>query len=219
MPRSAEETTSWVATKIANMSDVKDAAVMSANTLRITRKKHRTFFAGVISVSRVTAEIVENLVEADPRVEIVVNVPKESLWTGGAIAAANALKVAFGGMSDVMSAISREVEEVRDYVKREYQFVERGLQQHSRVRDLDREFDRVHVAHRFGLPPLRFIILNEYELTADHLRTAKDRYGSFDAVVITNPNGDATGDALQVAKGMNIGIFKWAEFLGRLNRR
>jgi hypothetical protein len=62
-------------------------------------------------------------------------------------------------------------------------------------------------------------MLNEYELTADHVRTARSRYGAFDAILINNPNGKATSAASDVAKGLRVGIFMWREFLGRLNRR
>jgi hypothetical protein len=116
-----------------------------------------------------------------------------------------------------MSAVSDE--NVREHVKREYVFVERGLIQHNRVSRLEREFDRVYLVHRTGLDPLRFVMLNEYELTADHIRSARSRYGAFDAVLMTNPNGEPTGDAEGVAKDIGVGIFKWREFLGRLNRK
>jgi hypothetical protein len=126
--------------------------------------------------------------------------------------------VAFGGISDLMSAIARDVENVRSYTRREYEFVERGLMQHSRASGLERKFDRVYVIHRHDLAPLRFVMLNEYELTGDHLRTAWARDGAFDAVLINDPNGTATSGALEIAKDLKIRVFKWREFLGRLNR-
>jgi hypothetical protein len=117
-----------------------------------------------------------------------------------------------------MSAIARGEENVREYTRREYEFVERGLNQHDRVSGLEREFDRVYLVHRHHLPPVRFVMLNEYELTGDHVRTARSRYGAFDVVLINNPNGKPTSGALAVAEDMGIEIFKWRELLGRLNR-
>lgn len=216
MPKSQDQTTSWVATNISKMTEVQEATPLGPNTLQITRKKQGPFVAGIISVPIVTAEVVHPLLDANPQIEIVANVPKESVWTGKAIEAAVAKGVAFGGIRDLMSSISRE--NVRSYIRREYEFVERGLNQHDRVSELEREFDRVYLIHRHGLSPLRFVMLNEYELTADHVRTARSRYGTFDSVLINNPNGKATSSALELAKDMKIGIFKWGEFLGRLNR-
>jgi hypothetical protein len=174
MMSSAEQTTRWVAGNISKMPEVQESAVIGPNTLQITRKKYDPFVAGIISVPIVTAEIVQPLLDANSRIEIVANVPKESVWTGTAIAAAAAQGVAFGGISDLMSAISR-IESVREYIRREYEFVERGLHEHDRVSELEREFDRVYVVHRHRLPPLRFVTLNEYELTGDHVRTARSR--------------------------------------------
>lgn len=216
MTISEEQTVNWVATKISKMPEVERAEAISPNTIQIIRKKYPPFIAGIVSVSAVTPEILQSLLSANSNVEIVANVPKESLWTGSAIAAAAAQKVAFGGISDLMSAISRE--NVREYIRREYEFVERGLNQHNRVSELRREFDRVYLVLRHGLSPVRFVMLNEYELTGDHVRTARSRYGAFDVVLLNNPNGKPTSVALEVAENMGIEIFKWAEFYGRLNR-
>jgi hypothetical protein len=109
-------------------------------------------------------------------------------------------------------------EDVRVYVRPEFHFVDRGLQQHNRVTNFEREADRVYLIHRLGLPDLRFVMLNEYELTGDHIRVARDRYGAFDMVLLNNPNGSATTEAKRLGETMGIDIFKWAQFLGRLNR-
>lgn len=199
------------------MDEVREAEVIGPHTLRIIRKKYNPFVAAIIAAPVVTVEILLPVLDTDSTIEMAVNVPRESLWTGSAIESAAARGVAFGGIRDLMSAVSNE--EVRSYIRREYEFVERGLSQHTRVSRLERIFDRVYLVHRDDLPPLRFVLLNEYELTSDHVRTARSRYGAFDAVLLNNPNGEPTSDALEVAKDMGIGIFKWREFLGRLNRR
>lgn len=217
MQRSAEQMTSWVAKNISKMDEVYEATVIGPNLLQVRRKKYDPFVAAIVSVEVVTTEVLEPILDANPAIEIVVNVPRESVWTGGAIQSAGTRGIAFGAVRDLMSAISDE--DVRAYVRKEYAFVERGLRQHNRVSGWDREFDRVYLVHRDELPPLRFVMLNEYELTADHVRTARDRYGAFDTVLINNPNGKPTGDAIELAKSMGIGIFLWAEFFGRLNRR
>ncbi len=217
MARSAEQTTTWVAEQLSEVPGVIEAAVESPNTFRIIRRVYDPFVAAILSVPVVTAEILHPLLEADSAIEIVANVPKESVWTGGAIAFAATQGVAFGGMRDLMSAVDRE--NVREYTRSEYAFVERGLSQHDRVSRLEREFDRVYLVHRHQLPPMRFVMLNEYELTGDHLRAARSRYGHFNAVLLNNPNGKATTGALEVAEELGVGILKWGQFLGRLNKK
>lgn len=215
MAGSAEQTTKWVAEKISEMPNVLEAIVIGPNTLQTVRDVYEPFVAGVISVSEVTDEIVRSLLNADSTIKIVVNVPRLSRWTGTAIAAVAAQGIAFGGIGDLMSAISDE--DVGAYVRSEYKFIERGLNQHNRISRWEREFDRVYRVHRYGLSSLRFIILNEYELTGDDVRTARCRYGAFDAIVINNPNGKATTSAGEVAASIEVSIFKWGQFLARLN--
>ena len=215
MVRPPEQTTAWVAERIAEMAQVQKAEVVGRHVLRVTRDKYAPFAAGVISVPVVTPQSVQSVLDADPSVEILVNVPKEAFWTGPAITTAAARNVAFGGVGDLMSAISEE--DVRRYIRSEFDFVERGLRQHSRVSRLEREADRVYLVLRHGLSPLRFVMLKEYELTSDHVRTARDRYGAFDAILINNPNGKPTTGAVEVAKSLDVGIFMWGQFLGRLN--
>ncbi len=145
--------------------------------VRIKRDKYAPFVAGIISVPKVTPCIVHSVSNADPTIEILVNVPKNSMWTGFAITAAAARGVAFGSIKDLMSAVSYE--DVRRYMRREYDFVERGLRQHtSRVLRLEREADRFSCIGT-SCSPLRVVLLNEYELTADHVRTVRDRYGAW----------------------------------------
>jgi hypothetical protein len=98
-------------------------------------------------------------------------------------------------------------------------FVERGLCQHDRVLSFDRIFDRLYQIRRKGLPEITVAMLNEYELTADHLRTARDRYGQFSVAVITNPNGQATSSAEEAAETLGVEILKWRPFFGRLNKK
>ena len=69
------------------------------------------------------------------------------------------------------------------------------------------------------MPDLKVAMLNEYELTADHLRIARDRYGQFSVAVITNPNGEATSSAKETAQTMGVQILKWGSFFGRLNKK
>jgi hypothetical protein len=79
MQRSAEQTTSWVAKNILKMDEVYEAAAIGPNILQISRKKYDPFVAAIVSVEVVTAEILEPILDANPAIEIVVNVPKESV--------------------------------------------------------------------------------------------------------------------------------------------
>ena len=78
--------------------------------------------------------------------------------------------------------------------------------------------DRLYRVSRNGLPTYSGDA-ERYELTADHLRTARDRYGQFSVAVITDPNGKATSSADEAARTMGVEILKWGPFFGRLNKK
>lgn len=214
MARSPEQTTNWVAELLKERCQ-KTSVQLTSQILQVMRDDYPPFNAAIISAPQVTAAHVQPFVAGNHPVEVIVNVPKESFWDGDAIKLAQTNTIAFGGVGDLMSVSSQE--HVRSHVRSEYRFIEEGLMQHDKVLSLDREYDRIYLIHRNGLKPLRFVALNEYELTGDHIRTAKRRYGSFDLVLLNNPNGQATSSALDVAEGFDVRILKWKQLLGRLN--
>lgn len=213
---SQRQTTEWVAGNLRDARDVEDVDMVSDQTLRITRRKYAPFVAGVVSVNRVEADTVLAVVsQAD--VEIVANVPKESFWTGDALRLASMLGIATGSYGDLLRVIG--LEDVRSFVPKDIAFIERGLRQHDRIAGFERVHDRIYHIRRNDMPDLVVAMLSEYELTGDHLRTARDRYGAFDLAVITDPNGRATGTATEVAGRLGAEVLDWSGFYGRLNRR
>ena len=217
MSRPPEDTTSWVAHKLREVPYVERVTVLGPQTLRITRDEYDPFVAGIISTPRVTVDVLEPIIGDDRSIEMVANIPKNAVWTGEAIEFGLSCGFSFGGIGDLMRAV--QCENVRAYVRPEFGFVERGLMQHNRVQSLKREFDRVYLVRRRSMPPVRFVMLNEYELTADHVRTARSRYGTFDVILLNNPNGRPTEQAGEVGDAMGVSILMWGQFLGRLNRK
>lgn len=211
------ETTEWVAGKLRDATNVLKVETISNQVLRIRRESYGSFVAGIVSAQCVEADTVKALVTSALKVEIIANVPKESYWTGGALDLARDNHIATGGFGDLLRVI--DIEDVRSFQPRETLFIERGLCQHDRVLRFERVHDRLYQIHRNGLPSLKVAMLNEYELTAEHLRTARDRYGQFAIAVVTNPNGSSTRAAQEAAQTIGVEILKWGPFFGRLNQR
>lgn len=208
----AAETSEWVADNLRKAKGVSKVEVISDQVLRVSRSKYDPFIAGIVSVACVEAGTVRTLVKSELGVEIIANVPKESYWTGGALRLAHDNNIATGGYNDLFRVI--DLQDVRDFRPRETEFIERGLRQHDRISSFERVHDRLYRISRNGLPDLKVAMLIEYELTADHLRTARDRYGQFSVAVITNPNGGATSSAEEAAQNMGVEILRWRPFLG-----
>ncbi len=211
------ETSEWVAGNLRKAKGVSKVEVLSDQVLRVSRCKYDPFVAGIVSAKCVEADTVSTLVKSKPDVEIIANVPKESYWAGDALRLAHDNNIATGAYGDLLRVI--DLQDVRAFQPKETEFVERGLRQHDRISTFEREYDRLYRISRNGLPDLKVAMLNEYELTADHLRTARDRYGQFSVAVITNPNGRATSSAEEAAQTTGVEILNWGPFLGRLNKK
>jgi hypothetical protein len=211
------ETSEWVAGNLRKATGVSNVEVLSDQVLRVSRREYDPFVAGIVSRKCVEADTIRRLVKSKFGVEIIANIPKESYWTGGALRLAHDNDIASGAYGDLFRVI--DVEAVRAFQPKETEFVERGLRQHDRVSSFERVYDRLYRISRNGWPDLDVAMLNEYELSADHLRTARDWYGQFSVIVITNPNGRATSSAEETAQTMGVEILKWGPFFGRLNRK
>lgn len=213
---SPAETTEWVASNLRTSERVSKVEQLSEQILRVSRSNYDPFVAGIVSSTRVDADTVKSLIGSKLEVEIIANVPKESYWTGGALRLAKSNNIATGSYSDLLRVIN--LPDVRAFRPKETEFVERGLRQHNRISKFERVHDRLYHIRRNNLSDLTVVMLNEYELTADHLRTARERYGQFSIAVITNPNGSPTTSAEQAGQTMGVEILKWGPFFGRLNQ-
>jgi hypothetical protein len=216
MARTIEETTAWVKQVMEGKRGVLGVDKVGERSIRISRAGYPPYVAGIVSKLSVSAQDVRDVLASDPTVDIVINVPAQGMWTGSAIDATRAAGTAFGGMGDLQSCIERE--DPRAYVKSEFAFIERALRQHTKVCGITREADRLFLLHRHGAGDIRMLALYEYELTGEHLRTAHERYGRFDLVLISNPNGKPTTGAKSVAEELQVEIYMLGGLLGRLNR-
>lgn len=220
MPKSPEDTTAWVVNILREKSDiVTHAEATGPQTITISRPHFEPFQAAIISISPlVQITDVQTFVEPSLDVSIVANVPKSASWSGPAIDYLSQRNLAWGTLGDLYSAV--QAGDVRSYIRSEFRFFERVMRQHDKVAHTERVNEKVYTIHRIApLRPITVVLINEYELTGDHIRTARDHYGAFDAVLRNNPNGGSTSDARAIADQMGAPIFEIRQLLGRLNSR
>ena len=207
----------WVANKIRHQDDVQDVEVIESQILSV-RRQYDTFMLGTTAFECVNSTVVRTLTERPHTLSFIVNIPKESFWTDEAIDLVSQHSIAFGGMGDLYTALSHP-RNVRQYRNREFLLVEQALGQHDIVIKMKRTYDRKYILKRRGLPDFTIVLINEYELTKDHVRIARKRYSKFDAILITNPYGNATTQARETASSINIGIYKIGQLMARINGR
>ena len=213
---SAKWTGKWAAPRLEKLEAVERVDLLAPQILNIIRTENSPFLAGTIASPCVKESTIKNMLDGSFSLEFIANIPPESFWTGAAIDCVSHQSVAFGGMGDLFSAV--KLPNVRRYENKEFAFVERGLHQHTKVSRLQRVHDRKYLVKRYDLNDVDVVLVNTYAVTADDIRTARERYGPFKAVLKTNPNGGITESAEQAAESMGARIFEWGEFMKYLHR-
>jgi hypothetical protein len=205
----------FVAEALGRHTDVTRAEPLDDRVVEIHREQDPSFIAGVVSAALVERATIEELAD-DNRIEFICNIPREAAWTGEAVGLVRQRRIAFGGIGDLFAATGRK-SPVRDFVRSEFEFIERIFDQHSAIARVERVYDRVYRLHRLALPPVTVALINEYDLTADHIRTAWQRYGPFTDVLANNPNCRCTAEAKEAAKQLKVKLLPLRQFMGRLN--
>ena len=206
----------WISKVLLEDSDVAKAIEVAPNLVEVERTRRSDFLLGVVSAPHVTDSIVEPFVGSNRRPSFLVNIPSEAIWTGGAIKALQNNSMAFGGVSELRRAIN--MDEPRDYVLKEYAYVERRLRQHRSVTSIERLYDRAWRVHRGSRSAINVATSNEYDLTADEVRTTHDRFGPFDILFHTNSMGRITDEAGAAAQELGIELVESGGLFDRLGR-
>lgn len=86
MARSPESNTQFASEMIARMKDpVERVAIVTPYSFRVFTKSHPPCLVGVVSAVRVGADDINRILEVDPSVEFIANIPKAAVWQGSAI--------------------------------------------------------------------------------------------------------------------------------------
>jgi hypothetical protein len=212
-----ESVAKWVADKLRG-EQFQSVEPIGSGFIEITRKDHAPFTAAAIGVREIVlSNHVAPLFENKRSPEFVVNVPSKVIWSGPAIEIIHGAPAAFGTLGELVKAARDE--NVSSYRHREYSFFERAFDQHSAVRDVTRLYDKVFQLHRHrGMPDITVALIDAYDLSAEDIRNARDRYGRFDAAVKISSYGSITTAASEAAESMGAEVFKFGELMGRLNR-
>ncbi|MFT6908641.1 MAG: hypothetical protein ACJAS1_005344 [Oleiphilaceae bacterium] len=205
---------SWCIEKLNNHDKVEVIEEVEDNLLKITNDKGDEFFVYTKSEDRSTIESVADLdVE---QLDFLLNIKKDAYVDGQLLDLASSAQFAVGGLGDIFSALNDR--NISGYVSAEVSFIIRGLQQHTRVTGLERLDNRRFRIQRAGLDSVVVLALNDYDFTAESVRSGIEKYGKFDAILTSNPNCRRTGNCEMAAASAGVRILSWGELLGQLNR-
>lgn len=207
----------WLVPSLLKNSDISQIEAIDETIWLVRRKNKMDFTIGLLSVPSVSVTDINGLFLKGNHPGMVVNIPRECRWEGAAITGIQSRGIAWGGVGDIHRAVHED--NPRNWKSRTRAFVERALGQHTSVAMLTPITDKIYLISRHGLPDLKFIMIHEYTLTAEHVRYARELHGEFDEILNTDPNGSATTGAKEIAKSIGSSIFSMRTFLGRLGSR
>lgn len=205
----------WCFAKLESHDQVRLLEEVGNSLYKITTIEGREFTVFSKSERTSSAESVDG---ADlDNLDFFLNITKEAYIDGELVGLASTFNFGIGDLSDLLSALNRE--DISDYITQDIEYVMEKLPQHTRVTKLERLDYRRFKIHRLNLPSITILVLNNYELTADAVRSGITKYGKFDAILSSNPNRQPLTTTCQIAvSSAGLQVFSWRELFGHLNK-
>lgn len=218
MSRSDDWAPGWVAQRLVELDQVERCSEIGGPVLEVVRTKGLPDInVACISVDVLDSDVALTVLAESADVKFVLNVPANARITGEAIGILATRGVAVGGVGDAMRALREP--DPGSYQHKDWQFVERGLAQHTAIESftlLDRGRYRVERRDR---DPITVAVINDYEVTADSVRQVIEKYPALDLIVTSNPNALQISDqAKTAASAAGVSVALWRDFYGSLRQ-
>ncbi|WDR00929.1 hypothetical protein PSC71_09400 [Devosia sp. J2-20] len=201
----------WLLSSLLDHREVSSVTRVNEFLVAIDRKTMPRCIVAAISGKRVTETDLEPLLSSGVRPEIIVSVPKQLVWEGAAIKRLESAGVAFGRMYDLYRAINYDAD-VSEYINPELFYVSRLFAQHPNVFESEALTDRLYVLRLFRGPEILVALSDDYEVTADVVRTASDRHGHFHVLLKNNPYGRISRQGSEAASKLGIKVLDQEDF-------
>ena len=189
---------------------------VGTNRIRVARRHgRRAVDILTVDISELDVQDVEQLISDAPGVTGIVNVRRDSRYTGRAKAFARSRGCGLFTMRELMGAVNDV--DFAAYERSSLEYVKRALPQHSKVLRVDQIDQEQFEVVRDGLPPIRFVTADIYILGVADVRDLLAKFPGIGAVIKTNPNGEYSDEAKEAARSAAVGLFTFSEFMGALN--
>ncbi|WP_143735185.1 hypothetical protein [Methylocaldum sp. 14B] len=206
---------SWACDKLISHGEIIKAVPIEDHLITLHVKEcEREIIVAVMSQKQVYLTNIPAACQ-NSRVHFLLNIPRNAYFDGSVLSYAASVPFGVGGLGDLYTAANEK--EFREYLPKETRFILRGLRQHAAVSSVTRLNNRLYLVNRFSGKPLRVLALNDYDLTADAIRTGIDVYGKCDFILASNPNCRLSCESINAARSAETAVLKWAQFLGAIN--
>lgn len=215
----------WITEKINGAENGEfDAAVESSNVVFVQRGDRPDVYIGIVDTKKgasaplISLEAVKQIQAENPTMAMMIAIPRAARWSGEAMRWLQSKEIAFGGVGDLLSALSYD-DDMSVHRNKTFAFVDDGLRKHSRVQDLE-WIDSKKVDVRLKNDAVISVALEDaYDITMSVAREAARTLGPFDILLKTNPNGSITSDGAENIERLGFQTLKWGELFGYLAKR
>lgn len=205
----------WACDKLISHDQILKVEHVEDHLVQMNVKDYaQDVLVAIMSERKVTLANIPNVCRSS-RIDFLLNIPKNAYFDGDLLSFAENTPFGVGGLGDLYTAVNEK--EFLCYLPKEVRFILRGLRQHTAVSSVSRDNNRLYIIGRFGKNPFRVLALNEYDLTADAIRSGIDLYGHCDFVLASNPNCRLSSAAQEAARSAGTGVLKWRQLLGVIN--
>jgi len=205
----------FVIEKLPQYDSVESIDPLDNGSILIKRKKGVDFKCFCISSEEVNYGMIKEILDKNLEIDFIANIKKDYLISGDAMSIMNSKYISYGGFGDLIRFSNQRDNEL--FVEKEYAFVSRGLNQHDKIKKIERlDNKRIRVV-RYSLSEVIIIMNNDYDLNTESVRRTKEKFKTFKVILATNPNVRITSDAYSTAQFMDVDICKYGEFLGKVN--
>jgi hypothetical protein len=210
-------TAEWSCAKLISHTNITSAKAVGSNEIELILKEDREDPVRVATMSRrlVTGSDLER-VHTSTEIEFIMNIPKEAIFQRDAIEMSELLEFGLGGLTDLYVAAAEA--EFISYIPKEFRFILRALRQHSSVSQVTRLNNRMLLIKSFSGEDKRLLALNEYDLTADAVRSGIDKFGTPDLILTSNPNCRPSSEAVAAAQSGGIDVYSIGELMSMLRK-
>lgn len=204
--------TDWVAEKLNANGDLEIANKTREGFLVVRRKDGYTFSVAVLGIKTVIElSDVEPLFAGGTSLQFVVNVPSKALWSGPAIDRIHAASAAFGTFGDISRAA--DTGDAGSYRDKNMAFFINAMKQHRNVSRVSYVYDSVFKADCRTGQSVVVAVVDAYNMSAEDVRNARDRFGRFDVTVKSTSYGSITSQAHEAAKSIGAHAMTFSELM------
>jgi hypothetical protein len=190
------------------------AVHVDGDLIRIVAQNQPDVFAVISDAQSISLATAESYLQKHPEMDFLCGYRKTCFWHGEAIAFLERSNLGWGSAGTLTSALLDGNANTASH--KTYAFADRLLRQYGRVREVNREYDRIYQVTLQTGTILRIGMIADYEPTADAVRTLWDNFGPVEIVWNVNPNGSPSPEAIQACIELGCEVMKWESLRGRL---